>query len=239
MVEFLHRFAAGAIYALEPGRPPAFTGSCGAFLSPHTFLTAAHCVPVDRHLLVASGVGIGGARLVTGRAYHPTSDLALLHTEPTKEIGPEHTGMLHTQVFTAPATGIEDGGDFACFGYPADAGAEPVGRTIRGHMQRFFNYTDRENRTYLALEMSCPAPQGLSGSLLSSPRAVTTPHAVVTGNMESYAIVDLVSEVDDNGKVYREETRRIISYGIAVLLQGERQWLLDTAADLQKTQADG
>jgi hypothetical protein len=74
--------------------------------------------------------------------------------------------MLSSQLFHEPATSTQDGGDFACFGYPAEGGAEnrPTGRIIKGYIQRFFNYSDRENRKYFALEMSCPAPQGLSAA---------------------------------------------------------------------------
>ena len=41
---------------------------------------------------------------------------------------------------------------------------------------------------------------------------------LVTTNYESYTISDSVEEVDDDGRVYRAESRKIVSYGIALML---------------------
>lgn len=49
--------------------------------------------------------------------------------------------------------------------------------------------------------------------------------AIVTTNVESYAIADSITEVDDNGKQYREESRRVISNGIAAMLTGPVPWI--------------
>ena len=48
---------------------------------------------------------------------------------------------------------------------------------------------------------------------------------VVTANLDSYAVTDSVLTVDDDGKQYREEARRVIRYGLAVMLSGVADWL--------------
>lgn len=75
--------------------------------------------------------------------------------------------------------------------------------------------------------MSVPAPGGLSGGPLfrrGAPQMVT---GLVTTNYESYTINDSVEEVDDSGRIYRAESRKIISYGIALMLSTVKPWLVD------------
>jgi hypothetical protein len=241
--QFLHSIAAGAIYTAEPGgKVSKFVGSCGAFLQRDIFLTAAHCAPANHDLVILTGLNSSDAQTVTNRVYHPTYDLALLRATKTMPIViPGVTeDALAINTFQEPSFLFIEGGDFMCFGFPAEGSPDnvPTGRTIRGHIQRWFPYTDQQDRSYLAIEMSCPAPQGLSGSLISyvqDPRKVI---GVVTGNLDSYAIVDSISDVDDNGRLYREETRRLISYGIAASLGGQQEWLTESVRTLESHASD-
>ncbi len=49
--------------------------------------------------------------------------------------------------------------------------------------------------------------------------------ALVTANLETYAVTDSIDEVDDNGKVLRVESRKIVSFGLSLMLQGVDEWL--------------
>jgi hypothetical protein len=223
-VDFIPRFAAGMIFALDPGgdQPARFTGSCGVYNRRDVFLTAAHCVPSDRDVLIALE-GEDNPRIVRHQVEHPTSDLALLFTDPA----PPDNAFFSNQVFQRPGNTIIDGGDFICHGFPAEGGlhSRPTGRTIRGNIQRMFPYSDPAGRSYLAFEMSCPAPVGLSGSLLAYTNRPDVAIAVVTRNHDSYALIDRLEEVEKDGVVYREQISRVISYGIAASLTGVVNWL--------------
>jgi hypothetical protein len=162
----------------------------------HTASTAGAdlCViPIDRDLLIALE-GEDNPRIVRHQAEHPTSDLALLFTDPA----PPDNAFFSNQVFQRPGNTIIDGGDFICHGFPAEGGlhSRPAGRTIRGNIQRMFHYPDPAGHSYFAFEMSCPAPAGLSGSLLAYTSRPDVAIAVVTTNHDSYALVDRLEEVE-------------------------------------------
>ncbi|MDN5747368.1 MAG: hypothetical protein L0H64_02385 [Pseudonocardia sp.] len=130
-----------------------------------------------------------------------------------------------------------DGGDFVCFGYPAEGGLDnrPTGRTIRGYCQRWFSYLDSAGRRYFALEMSCPAPAGLSGSVVAYAQRPDVAVGVVTANHDSYVLLDRVEEVQRDGSVYRDSTSRVISYGIAASLSNTENWLDEHLSSLSAT----
>ena len=79
--------------------------------------------------------------------------------------------------------------------------------------------------------MSLPAPTGMSGGPLfraGAPQMVT---GIATANVESYAVTDLLEEVDAEGNVSRIESRRVISYGLALMLSAVSRWLDETIPD--------
>lgn len=209
-------FASGLIYSCIDDNWQ-FLGSSGAYLRRDQYLTAAHCVPDGVQLFVIPGGNLQ-PRPVISRLVHPTADLALLRvTMPTDDSEISREAGLTEHFFFAAQTAVFDEPDFACHGYPTE-GADsnmPTARTFKGHMLRWFNYEDSQGRKYSAYEMNCPAPMGLSGSLVSLPSARREAFAVVTANHEAYAIVNMVSEVDDDGVRYVERTNRVVSYGIA------------------------
>lgn len=223
-MDFIPRFAAGAIFAIDPSgeQPPVFTGSCGAYTRRDVLLTAAHCVPPNMDLVILIE-GEQRPRTVTQQVVHPTSDLALLFTDSP----PADARYWDNQVFRRPEGVIFDGGDFICHGYPAEGGLDsrPTGRTVRGNVQRMFYYSDTAGRKYFAFEMSCPAPAGLSGSVLAYTAQHDAAFAVVTANHDSYALIDRLEEVEKDGRIYREQISRVVSYGIAAALNGVVDWL--------------
>ena len=73
--------------------------------------------------------------------------------------------------------------------------------------------------------MSVPAPGGFSGGVLSYAAAYQEASAIVTANVETSITVDSYEEVQTGGQVYRETIKRVISYGIALMLSSHREWL--------------
>lgn len=205
-------------------------GSCFLFRSDHVVLTASHCVPqdVERPAVILPRVR---RTMQIGRIErHPSADVALLFEE-----GFDETLPLGAPEF-APVDGVGNvalGEDFIAYGYPIDGPAtsgqivqRPTPRLFKGHYQRFMPYTTPRGYSYLAGELSITAPGGLSGSPLIR-EGSWLPTGVVTGSAESYAIVDSIEEVDDNGHVYRQEARKVVTYGIALMLYDVVEWLND------------
>ncbi|WP_426624485.1 S1 family peptidase [Leifsonia sp. McL0607] len=222
----------GFVAALGTDRS-SLLGSCAIFQQRHILLTAAHCIPDDTALeLVAVLPGDVGARRIREVVLHPAADLAVAFLEPQD---PE---PLAPQVFTDVDSTLTEGGDFYAFGYPVEGTGKPVGRFFKGHFQRYFEYEDSSGRNYFAGELSIPAPGGLSGGPVSAAHSPNRLAAIVTANVESYVIVDSVSEVDDDGKQYREESRRVISYGIAAMLTGHGPWIR-SVIDTEVAAGDG
>lgn len=48
---------------------------------------------------------------------------------------------------------------------------------------------------------------------------------LVTANLDSYAVTDSLEEVRDGGSLYRLESRRVVSYGVGLLLSPLSSWL--------------
>jgi hypothetical protein len=240
-MNFLPTLSSGMIFSapVDGSEPDVrFEGSCGRYVRPDVVLTAAHCAPPNRSLFLVMPAEGQNTRVVQARAYHPTSDLALLLAPPSSALDAGTVEWLERHTFQLPSQTLIDGGDYVCCGYPAGSSPDsdpgspdrPTGRTIRGNIQRWFNYTDKDRRSYSALELSTPAPGGLSGSVLAYVEAPQAPVGVVTANFDSYALIDRVEDVEDGSKVYRETTQRVVSYGVAAWLAGKEEWLAEQLA---------
>lgn len=242
---FLPSMSSGMIFALiddvEP-RSIEYSGSCGALSQRDIVLTASHCVPEGRNLVVVFPSDGARPRAVRRYIRHPSSDIALLLTdlpEPRAKGEPE---FLAEQVFTFEELILHEGADYACYGFPAgsspddtpDVPNRPTGRTIKGNIQRWFSYSDPERRNYFALELSSPAPAGLSGSVLTYAHAPRVPVGVVTANFDSYVLIDRVDEISRDGVTVQGRTERVVSYGVAASLAGKQQWLTESLEQLRR-----
>lgn len=198
----------------EPLVTPA--GSCAAYRSPQTFLTAAHCLREDR----SSHIYVPGhdPTPVTRSEVHETADLAVLHAPQAGIYGEPFTGI---------AESLVEGGDYTGFGFPVEGAPTdaPVGRVLRGYFQRYMPYTSNDGRRYFAAEMSAPAPGGSSGSVLVLSNAPDRAAAVVARNHDSWMTVERIEELESGGRVNRVEVRKVITYGIAVVLHSHREWI--------------
>jgi hypothetical protein len=213
-------------------------GSCFLFRSDALALTAAHCVPDALEPFAIHLPHLSGANLPVDRIErHPTADIAMLFCRGEDTL--TGTGV----PTTAFLDGVGDwsvGETFYAYGYPTEGPTEdstqaPVPRLFTGNFQRFMpSYESPGGYRFLAGEMSIPAPGGLSGGPLFKPWGQGpwfSPHApqivlgLVAANLDSYAVTDSISEVNDAGKEYREMSLRVIRYGVAVMLSGVADWL--------------
>jgi hypothetical protein len=219
--------ATGIIYRLDESGERIFAGSCFKFRRDDVLLTAKHCVHADGAYEVEMPL-LHEVMSIKEIRTHPTADLAVLLADDSFDYragdgGPE----------TAFQDGVEGGAlgdDFVTFGYPSegprpDTGNEPTPRIFKGHFQRFFRYESSAGSSYRAGEMSIPAPGGLSGSALFNPEAPSLVTGLVTTNVEAFAVTDSVSEVSSDGVHYREESRRVLNYGLALMLSDVADWL--------------
>ena len=116
------------------------------------------------------------------------------------------------------------------YGFPSegpapDSPVSPTPRIFVGNFQRFFEYRSPAGYAYLAAELSGTAPSGLSGGPIFRQGAPQMLTGMVTANVESYAITDSLEEMREGGEVFRLESRRVISYGIGLLLGTVSDWL--------------
>ncbi len=116
------------------------------------------------------------------------------------------------------------------YGYPVE-GPNPtesvaVARLFSGSYQRFFPYTSLLGYLYFAGELSIPAPGGLSGGPVFRPTAASMLTGIVTETHESYAIADWEEVVEQDGTTSRTEARKILNYGIVLMLSAVSDWLI-------------
>ena len=71
----------------------------------------------------------------------------------------------------------------------------------------------------------------MSGGPLFRAEAPQMVTGIATANVESYAVTDSLEEVHAGGNVSRIESRRVISYGLALMLSAVSGWLDETIPD--------
>jgi hypothetical protein len=243
--------AVATIWGREIADEPVFLGTCFAFRSRRNFLTAAHCVAnlESRQLAV---VNVGDERKVIWRGVsgverHPTADIAVLHTLPMSDegrntIGPEAAATEdQTEGFQGYVSNYGIGEDFHAYGFPenifGDEQRTPTPRLFKGHFQRFLEYESRHLQyRYFAGEMSIPAPAGLSGGPLFRPSAPPIVTGLVTENLESTTFLDeQVEQAVGHDAAQVTKYKRVISYGIALMLDRVGDWVDEHAPDEPET----
>jgi hypothetical protein len=222
--------ASGMVTQVHPNvTQQDFLGSCAAFRRPHVVLAASHCVPHNVSLAVWFP-NRSEHRAVRRVERHPTADLAVLICET--QMNDEVTHIPHN-AFWEPARShtLTLGRDFMAHGYPPEAPWEnpddqrPAARLFRGHYQRFFTKKTPSGYSYLAGEMSIPAPAGLSGGPAFGIQGDFYLDGIVTANHETYSLLDSTEEIETGGNVTRVESRRVIAYGITLVLYPLLTWL--------------
>jgi S1-C subfamily serine protease len=226
--------ATGLVLADFAGVKPRITGTCFLLRYEHYAITAAHCVPAEATSLTVALPRQQRAMPVTSITRHPTADVALLSGEPS--VTEKREGYPERSFWDCPSNWAL-GEQFMAYGFPEETNSEgPIQATPRlfvGHYQRFFEFNSPSNFRYTAGEMSVPAPAGLSGGPVFRPNAPMIITGLVTTNYDSFTITDSVDEILDDGTKYKAESRRIVSYGIALMLSAVKPWLKDLIPDRQ------
>lgn len=230
-LDFFPRFATGPVYVAAAGGAWEFSGTGAMYDRPYVILTAAHCVPDVADVRFAFRSPMEGfGRVVEQVIRHPTIDLAALVIAKDTKAHPNgvYNEISHTLV---------DGGDFIAFGYPAEEDTQ-VPRLFKGHYQRHFDYQAPDGRTYLAAELSAPAPAGLSGGPVSNAYRPQVLDGIVTANHDSSLVIDSYEEEERNGTKSRGKITRVVSYGIAAMLvSADVQEWIHTVVALADTDA--
>lgn len=207
-------------------------GTCFAFRSAITVITAAHVVREEGRSYRVFFPRTNVFYEVSEVVLHPEADIALLRLAPMEVPGVEFP----EEAFWDGVSNYSLGEDLMSFGFPSDGPSEdaantPTPRLFKGHIQRIFNYNAHEQWSYLAAELSIPAPGGLSGAPLFRLGAQEMVVGLVTANAESFAITDSIEEMDSSGNRLRIESRRVLNYGVGLLLAGVADWLKEQVAD--------
>jgi len=225
-MDFFLQFATGIVAHRSDRSQWSFLGSAACFRNRETALSAAHCVPQgseDGLFLILNGTPYPMTEVVR----HEKSDVAVLKAEVAEE-----DEFLRHHTFDGVASGLIEGGDFNAYGYLSEGpmtGPKLVGRFLKGNFQRYFGYKSPQGHDYFAGELSVPAPSGLSGGPVVHPHNSKALAGIVTSNVESYAVLDQVEEVQEDGKTRTLESRRVLSYGLCAMLSGLTEWLDEEA----------
>ena len=226
MVQFDPIQATGLLLHVNQERQ-AFLGSCFAFREDRAFLTAAHCVTnLEPHEVSAwfPGEGSDPVELPIRRMEwihrHSNADVAILKAAADSP---------RVEPFWSAVSNYALGEDFMAFGYPENVFGEdarmPTARLFRGHYQRFFEHRSHMGYRYQAGELSITCPPGLSGGPLFRPGAPEIVTALATENFDSTTTLERVETKTEDDQSVEHRYMRVISYGVAVMLDPLSGWL--------------
>lgn len=216
--------ATGLVISVRDHRD-SYEGTCFAFRQPHVVLTAAHCIPDEASELWVDFPVQQTRRMVVDIVQHPSVDVAIMVTSRRDD----DDGMGYSAgAFWNCVGNVSLGEEFMAYGFPTEGpyheADAPTPRLFVGHYQRFLRF-DRFRTSYFAGEMSMPAPAGLSGGPVFRPGAPQMVTGLVTTNLETYSLRDLIDEVDADGVRTRVESHQVIRYGLAAMLSEVEPWL--------------
>jgi hypothetical protein len=219
MADFNPLAATGLLWRRASADQYVFAGSCFGFRHPDWWLTAAHCVVEANVSDIRLIVPDCDEPQVDAIETHPEADVSLIRVDWGAKRRPEP--------FWGCVGNYGMGEDFFAFGYPESVfgpdSRMPTARLFKGHFQRFLDYRSFAGYRYGAGEMSVGAPAGLSGGPLFRPGAPPMLTGLVAENLESTTAADFEEESprEKPQVVYR----RVITYGIAVMLEPIKPWL--------------
>lgn len=201
-----------------------FLGTCSAFRQQSSVLTAAHCIgKLRKEELATISLGRRGllVRPVIEIIKHPNADIAVL------QLAEDESDV--SEPFWDCVGNFHLGEDFVAYGFPEDIFGEdvrkPTPRLFKGSFQRFMQHESFMGYHYLAGELSIGCPAGLSGGPLFRPGAPQMLTGIVVENLESTTLLHSVEEIQKDGVIVRVRNQRVISYGVALMLEPIKPWL--------------
>lgn len=200
-------------------------GTCFAFRNTDYLLTAGHCVPDSGQK--GMGVAFPGmeeAVPVVEIRRHPKADVAMVRVAP---------GHGASRAFVDVDTHYP-GKDVWAFGFPgSDAGEQEraTPRIYRGYSHRTMRYSSPTTRsTYGAIELSFAPPTGLSGAPVYHRSRFPLEQGLIAEDHQVTSAAEFEEEIDRQpGEEKRVVYRRVVDFGIAVLLEEIRDWLDEVA----------
>lgn len=199
-----------------------FLGTCFAFRHRNYFLCAEHCVrgrAIDR-LVVASPFEavFSPVQVILS---HAQADVAIVKLA--------NEGLGATEPFWGFVGNYGLGEEFMTYGFPEDSRGPnqgtPTARLFRGYYQRFLDHRSHIGYAYVAGELSIACPGGLSGGPLFRPGAPPMITGIVTENLEATTLLDSEEKILDNGVHHHDHYRRVINYGVALMLDRVGEWI--------------
>jgi len=223
--------AIGLILA-RSGSVQTFLGSCFLFRNPDFALTAAHCVADQDvsqlfvHFPRPQGVTIN----VMSVLYAPRrGDLAALRVD----------GRFGQEQFWGHVSNYSLGEEVFAYGFPEDVfgpdARTPTPRLFRGNYQRYMLHRSHLGYEYNAGELSFPAPGGLSGGPVFRPGAQVMVTGMVTENLYSTTVLEAHESVEIDGARTATHYQRVITYGVALLLDSFEDWFQEIGCVQQPT----
>ena len=222
------RHATGKIRVDIGNRRGVFAGSACLFRHDHIALTAGHCVPESTDAIHLEVPYLSRLQEVRQVIRHPQADIAILICD--ENVGASRDGV-PDHAFWDRVSNWNLTEEFLAYGYPVEGPSpdrisnQPTARAFVGHLQRFFRYSSPAGYTYTAGEMSIPSPSGLSGGPVFRRGAQSMLLGIVTANIESFALTDSIEEIREGGETFRLESRRVLSYGLCLMLSTVSDWL--------------
>lgn len=212
-----------------------FLGSSFSYRLTTHYLTAAHCVvDVPGDQLVIARPGDPPPLPVRAVAVHPRADLALLVCD-------DRQGVTCFQPTLDP---LELGEDLFVAGFPEDVWGpnegRPIPRLLKGYCQRLMEHTSHMNFVYQAAEVNVPFQNGISGApLFRRDRELNRVAGVVTESTMISTETNEIEETSGTGSSTRIVYRRVVEYGIALVLESETEWLDQRFAQNQPVNEGG
>lgn len=216
------QFATALVCEEQDKMIPRFLGSCFAYRQQNHFITAAHVVKNRKIEEICILSPIEGVYSKVSQVYmHPEADIAIISLS--------HEGRDIIQPFESINSNYFLGSEYFAYGFPEDYlgpnKGEPTERLFRGYIQRFMEHKSHLGYEYVAAELSSPCPGGLSGGPLFAPDDRNKIIGLVTENIEVATLLDEEEKILSNGKVVNESYRRVINYGVAIILDEVEEWI--------------
>jgi hypothetical protein len=224
-------YSVGLLFNISDEGHPAFLGTCFAYGSNGSFLTAAHCLGnLEAHQLgiLLPIIDQEDFNPIKEVIKHETADVAFLRLDPIE--APELLPFLGLSAIHTWGEHVQ------ALGFAEESSEEeivPTARWFSGIIQRLYTHQSWMGYEYKAGELSFGAPAGLSGGPVFTAHEEDRIVGLVAENHDSTTFLRSVAEVQEGGNLRSEKIHEVIRYGIFVELSSLRNWLEQNGVDVR------